>query len=164
MNIEELNAKLIDAENDEDKSENSSQFLTFMMNEEEYGIDILKVQEIRGWGQTTGIPNSAKYVKGVVNLRGTVVPVIDLRIRFGLEKVEYTAVTVVIVLKLINDGKEKIMGIVVDAVSDVHTVKESEVNHNPDLGDNVNSNFITGLGQVGDKTLILLDLDNLVAE
>nr|WP_230425583.1 chemotaxis protein CheW [Saccharobesus litoralis] len=132
------------------------------MNGEEYGVDILSVQEIRGWEKCTSIPNSPDYVRGVLNLRGTIVPVIDLRVRFGLANAEYSAVTVVIVLKLKQDDKDKIMGLVVDAVSDVHAISESQINVSPDLGDNQNSEFITGLGQVGDKMLILLDLNNIL--
>ncbi|KMT64400.1 chemotaxis protein CheW [Catenovulum maritimum] len=161
MNIEQLNAQLGELET-ELQPENMSQYLTFFMDNEEYGIDILKVQEIRGWESTTAIPNSAEYIKGVINLRGTIVPVIDLRLKFSIENVQYTAVTVVIVLKLTQEGKEKIMGVVVDAVSDVHSISDSQIKVSPGLGDNNNSKFIKGLGVVGDKTLILLELNDVL--
>ncbi|AWB66699.1 chemotaxis protein CheW [Saccharobesus litoralis] len=163
MNIEELNARLVESSEEGDEHIGDLlQYLTFIMNGEEYGVDILSVQEIRGWEKCTSIPNSPDYVRGVLNLRGTIVPVIDLRVRFGLANAEYSAVTVVIVLKLKQDDKDKIMGLVVDAVSDVHAISESQINVSPDLGDNQNSEFITGLGQVGDKMLILLDLNNIL--
>lgn len=164
MNIEELNARLLESSEGEENQENMLQYLSFMMNGEEYGVDILKVQEIRGWESCTSIPNSPSYVRGVLNLRGTIVPVIDLRIRFGLASADFTAVTVVIVLKLMQGDKEKIMGVVVDAVSDVHTIAESQINVSPDLGDNQNSEFITGLGQVQDQMLILLDLSDILEQ
>jgi purine-binding chemotaxis protein CheW len=157
MNIEELNSRLGQSSDGE-----TNQYLTFIMDNEEYGVDILKVQEIRGWEACTEIPNAAPYVKGVLNLRGTIVPVIDLRVRFALKKADFSEITVVIVLKLMQGGKEKVMGIVVDAVSDVHSISESQINNSPDLGDNQNSCFITGLGQVEDKMLILLCLQDLL--
>ncbi|NTS76515.1 chemotaxis protein CheW [Catenovulum sp. SM1970] len=162
MNIQELNARLAATDEEDESLEDSSQFLTFLMADEEYGVDILKVQEIRGWEQSTAIPNAPDYVKGVLNLRGTIVPVIDLRIRFGLPAIEYSPITVVIVLKLEQAGKDKIMGIVVDAVSDVHTILDSQINQSPELGDNKNSRFINGLGQAQDKMLILLNLNDVL--
>jgi purine-binding chemotaxis protein CheW len=162
MNIDELNARLTDADGNEIDNQNTSQFLTFIMNEEEYGVDILKVQEIRGWEYCTEIPNSPAYVKGVLNLRGTIVPVIDLRVRFNLPQATFDDVTVVIVLKLEQSGKEKIMGVVVDAVSDVHSLSSLDINDSPELGDNKNSEFISGLGQAKDSMLILLDLNDLL--
>lgn len=161
MNIESLNAQL--AENQDLIQDTSiEQYLTFLMAGEEYGIDILTVQEIRGWEQTTAIPNAPGYVKGVMNLRGTVVPVIDLREKFGLTTVEYSAVTVVIVLKIEQAGMDKIIGIVVDAVSDVYGIEASQFKTSPSLEQNQNSQFITGLAQVENKTLILLNLDQVL--
>lgn len=163
MNIDELNARLVESTvNEQDDFDEFQQYLTFLMNGEEYGVDILRVQEIRGWEKCTVIPNSSDYVRGVLNLRGTVVPVIDLRVRFGLANAEYSQITVVIVVKLRQDGKDKIMGLVVDAVSDVHALKRSQINVSPELGDNQNSEFIQGLGQVENKMLILLDLNNIL--
>ena len=138
------------------------QYLTFMMAEEEYGIEILAVQEIRGWEPMTKIPNSADYVKGVINLRGTVVPVIDLRFRFQLPKVDYSDVTVVIIVKVLIAGNEKIMGVVVDAVSDVYNLDKVEVSKAPDIGEPANREFIEGLINVKEKMVLLLDLQKIL--
>lgn len=138
------------------------QYLTFVMDNEEYGIEILSVQEIRGWEPMTAIPNAPDYVKGVINLRGTVVPVIDLRLRFQLPKVEYSEVTVVVIVKVLIDGNEKIMGIVVDAVSDVYSLNKDEAAQTPAVGDMANKEFIDGLINVGDKMVVLLDLDKVL--
>lgn len=138
------------------------QYLTFMMDNEEYGIEILSVQEIRGWEPMTSIPNSPDYVKGVINLRGTVVPVIDLRQRFQLPKVEYSEVTVVVIVKVLIGGNEKIMGIVVDAVSDVYNLDIEAVSQTPAVGDMANKEFIDGLINVDDKMVVLLDLNKVL--
>ena len=108
---------------------NTEQFLTFILSDEEYGVDILRVQEIKGWDSVTNIPNTPKYVRGVINLRGTIVPIIDLRIRFSMEQREYGPTTVVIVLKVMSgDNDSRIMGIVVDGVSDVYNIKKENIN------------------------------------
>lgn len=138
------------------------QYLTFVMDSEEYGIEILSVQEIRGWEPMTAIPNAPDYVKGVINLRGTVVPVIDLRLRFQLPKVDYSEVTVVVIVKVLIDGHEKIMGIVVDAVSDVYSLNKDEAAQTPAVGDMANKEFIDGLINVGDKMVVLLDLNKVL--
>jgi len=138
------------------------QYLTFMMADEEYGIEILSVQEIRGWEPMTVIPNQPDYVKGVINLRGTVVPVIDLRLRFDLEKIDYTDLTVVLIVKVSIAGDEKIMGIVVDAVSDVYNLDKESATRTPDVGDVDNKPFIEGLINVEDKMVVLLDLEKIL--
>ncbi|GAA0305905.1 chemotaxis protein CheW [Psychrosphaera haliotis] len=138
------------------------QYLTFMMDDEEYGIEILSVQEIRGWESMTSIPNSEEYVKGVINLRGTVVPVVDLRIRFNLSKFDYNELTVIIIVKVMIDKKTKIMGIVVDAVSDVYNIEKQKAKKAPDIGDSETKNYIEGLINVGDKMVVLLDLEKVL--
>ena len=138
------------------------QYLTFMMADEEYGIEILSVQEIRGWESMTVIPNQPDYVKGVINLRGTVVPVIDLRLRFNLEKVDYTELTVVVIVKVSIHGDEKIMGIMVDAVSDVYNLDKEIATKTPELGDVDNKPFIEALINVEDKMVVLLDLEKIL--
>lgn len=140
----------------------SDQFLTFIMAGEEYGVDILTVQEIRGWESVTPIPNAPPHVKGVINLRGTIVPIIDLRLRFGLEDVSYGPMTVVIVMKVESARGKRIMGIVVDAVSDVYSLSMQEVRAAPDLGDHVNTSYIKGLVNVDSKMVILLDINELL--
>ncbi len=138
------------------------QYLTFIMAAEEYGVDILRVQEIRGWNNVTPIPNTPTYIKGVINLRGTIVPIIDLRERFGMASVEYGATTVVIVLKVIKDDAERIMGIVVDAVSDVYNIEASEIKPAPDFGGEISIEFVSGLVSVEEKMLIIIDIDRLL--
>lgn len=138
------------------------QYLTFIMANEEYGVDILSVQEIRGWEKVTPIPNAPAHVKGVINLRGNIVPIIDLRQRFGMSQVEFSPITVVIVLKVETKLGSKVMGIVVDAVSDVYYVSTQDLRNAPDLGDSVNTSYIKGLVSVQGKMVILLDINTLL--
>ena len=138
------------------------QVLTFTLADEEYGVDILRVQEIKGWDSVTGIPNTPDYIRGVINLRGTIVPVIDMRLRFGLPPLEYGPLTVVIVLRVESGSRTRIMGIVVDAVSDVYNLPEDRIRPAPDFGGTVESEFITGLAGVEDKMVIVLDVDRLL--
>lgn len=138
------------------------QYLTFILAGEEYGVDILRVQEIKGWDKATPIPNTPEYIKGVINLRGTVVPIVDLRRRFGLEQIDYGSTTVIMVLKVNAEKGERTMGFVVDAVSDVYTVDKSQLKPAPDFGGSVSSDFIKGLATVDNKMVILLDIDQLV--
>lgn len=140
----------------------SEQYLTFLLADEEYGIDILRVQEIRGWSQVTSIPNTPDYIKGVVNLRGAIVPIIDLRERFHLADIDYGLTTVVIILKVEREGGERIVGIVVDAVSDVYSLPAGELSPAPDFGGVINADFLRGLATVGEKMIILLDIDGLI--
>lgn len=134
------------------------QYLTFIMAEEEYGVDILAVQEIRSWEEITEIPNAPDYVKGVINLRGTIVPILDLRLRFGLPCIEYGALTVVIVIKVEFAQHSKIMGMAVDAVSDVYSIMEQDAKMVPSFTESDNSEFVAGLVNVGEKMVALLDL------
>ncbi len=140
----------------------SDQYLTFIIAQEEYGVDILCVQEIRGWDNATPIPNAPKHVKGVINLRGTIIPVIDLRTCFGLGEVEYTAVTVVIVLKVKNAEKDRTIGIIVDAVSDVFSLDSADLKPAPDMGDADEVSCIKGLANINDKMVILLEINTLL--
>lgn len=144
------------------ESDETDQFLTFIVDDEEYGVDILCVQEIRGWESATPIPNAPAHVKGVINLRGTIVPIIDLRICFSIESIAYTPITVVIVLKVNTHKGERIMGIVVDAVSDVYAIAESDMRPAPDIGISMNTDFIRGLVSVDKKMVILLNIDQLL--
>ncbi len=144
-------------------SDDGNQYLTFIMADEEYGVDILCVQEIRGWESATPIPNAPPNVKGVINLRGTIVPLIDLRQCFGMDAIEYTPVTVVIVLKVETDKGSRVMGIIVDAVSDVYNLTDAELKAAPDLGDAVSTDYIRGLANVDEKMVILLEIDKLLA-
>jgi purine-binding chemotaxis protein CheW len=140
-----------------------SQYLTFFMAGEEYGVDILCVQEIRGWENSTPLPNAPGHIKGVINLRGTIVPIVDLRQCFGMQSIEHTPVTVVIVLKVKMEEGSRVMGIVVDAVSDVYSLSQSDMRPVPNLGDGVDTNFIRALVTVNDRMVILLNIDCLSA-
>lgn len=147
----------------ENESE-GSQFLTFVLAGEEYGIDILRVQEIKGWDTVTPIPNAPEYIRGVINLRGTIVPIIDMRRRFNLEAVEYGPLTVVIVLKVMraNAQSSRVMGIIVDAVSDVFNVDDDDIKPAPDFGSVVDVDFVKGLATLQENMVIILDIDHLL--
>ena len=138
------------------------QLLTFILAGEEYGVDILRVQEIKGWDTVTPIPNTPEHIRGVINLRGTIVPIIDLRMRFGLESIEYGATTVVIVLKVISNNKSRIMGIVVDGVSDVYNIAKDAMKPPPDFGSVISIDFVSGLATVGETMVIVLEIDHLL--
>lgn len=135
------------------------EFLAFTLGREEYGIDILKVQEIRGYESVTQIANAPAYLKGVVNLRGTIVPIIDLRIKFQQEKVTYDQYTVVIIVDL----NERTTGIVVDGVSDVLTLTPEQIKPTPQFTNGVETEYISGLGSVDTRMLILVDIEKLMA-
>ncbi len=146
-----------------DMGAGAAQYLTFMIHGEEYGVDILRVQEIKGWESATEIPNTPDYIRGVINLRGTVVPIIDLRRRFQIPTTEDTNTSVVIVLKVMcADDSERTMGFVVDAVSDVYNVTEENITATPDFGPQVRADFVRGLATVDEKMVILLDVDQLM--
>lgn len=143
--------------------ETTKQYLTFFLDGEEYGVDILGVQEIRGWEKTTILPNSPSYIKGVINLRGTIVPITDLRERFCLESKEYGPLTVVIVLNIFDSrSNKKVVGIVVDAVSDVYDISSSKIKSSPEIEQQVSGEFIEGLFNIDEKMLILLDINRLL--
>lgn len=139
-----------------------SEFLAFTLGSEEYGIDIHKVQEIRGYEQVTRIANAPAFIKGVINLRGIIIPVVDMRIKFKLGEPVYDQFTVVIILNI----NGRVMGMVVDSVSDVTTLAADEIKPAPEMGNGVasfNSEFLMGLGIVGERMLILIDIDRLMS-
>jgi len=166
-------------------SESKKEFLTFEIGTEEYAVEILRVQEIRGWQEPSPLPSVPSFVKGVVNLRGTVVPIIDLREKFNL-KVSYDDTTVVIVVHVITSTGERIVGLVVDAVSDVHAFDMSKLQPPPDISSSLKNQFVVGLGTIEEQMglgheerktsdepgrnkshgqmVILIDIDKLVAE
>ena len=141
----------------------SGQFLTFVLAGEQYGVDILRVQEIRGWQPVTRVPNAPAHMLGVLNLRGTIVPIIDMRMRFRLSNVEYAPTTVIIVLSVQGANGTHVFGIVVDSVSDVLDVQARDVKTKPDFGAAVNTDFISGLVTVGERMIMLLDIDKLLS-
>jgi purine-binding chemotaxis protein CheW len=140
------------------------QMLTFRLSEETYGVDILRVKEIRGWSPVTKIPQSPPHVLGVLNLRGAVVPIIDLRVRFALPSAEFSPVTVIIVLTLHTADGVKECGVVVDSVSDVVDIDPQSVKPPPALSSGRNSDFISGIATVDDRMLIMLNVDDLVTK
>jgi len=139
-----------------------NQYLTFFLAGEEYGVSILDVQEVRVWDGVTTIPNAPPYVKGVLDLRGVIVPIIDLRMRFNMETAEYDETTVIVVLKIEVADKQHIIGIVVDAVSDVLDVNEDQQKAAPEFETSGNTEFISGLATVNNKMVILLDTNKLL--
>lgn len=136
-----------------------SEFLTFTLGKEEYGIEILKVQEIRGYESVTRIANAPAFIKGVVNLRGTIVPIVDMRIKFNLGTPTYDQFTVVIIL---NIGR-RVIGMVVDSVSDVITLAPQQVRPAPEMGTALDTAYLIGLGTIDDRMLILVDVDRLMS-
>lgn len=141
-----------------DHGSTGHEFLTFTLGEEEYAIDILRVQEIRGYDAVTRIANTPPCIKGVINLRGTIVPIVDLRIRFNLEEVTYTEFTVVIILSV----GERVVGIVVDSVSDVITLDAEQIKPAPQFSAAMESDHIRGIGTIEERMLILLDIERLL--
>jgi purine-binding chemotaxis protein CheW len=140
----------------------SNQVLTFTLGDETYGVDILRVQEIRGWSPVTRIPQAPSHVLGVLNLRGSIVPIVDLRMRFSLERAEYTALTVIIVLSVESSLGRRDFGLVVDGVSDVMDIPASDLKPAPELGEHVSTEFIEGLVAVQGRMVMLLDIDKLI--
>jgi purine-binding chemotaxis protein CheW len=141
-------------------SVDTMEFLTFTLGEEEYGVDILKVQEIRGYDSVTRLPDSPDFVKGVVNLRGTIVPVVDLRLKFKLAEAVYNEFTVMVILNM----RGRIVGVVVDSVSDVIRLQAGHIQPPPELGAAVDTRFISGIGAPDEsRMLILLDIDRLMS-
>jgi len=137
---------------------NSRELLTFTLGKEEYGIDILKVQEIRGYDAVTTIANSPTFIKGVINLRGIIVPIIDMRIKFNLDNVTYNELTVVIILNV----AKRVMGMVVDGVSDVIALTADQLKAAPEFSSSLDAQYITGLGTVDERMIIVIDIEKLM--
>ena len=136
----------------------ANEFLTFTLGDEEYGVEILKVQEIRSYEEPTTIANAPAFIKGVVNLRGVIVPIVDMRIKFGLSKAEYNQFTVVIILNVAH----RVVGMVVDSVSDVLQLSGEQIREAPQFGASLDAEYITGLGTVDERMLILIDIEKLM--
>ena len=135
-----------------------AQFLTFVLGEETYGVDILKVQEIRGWKNVTPIPNAPKHIRGVLNLRGAIVPILDLRRRFSMDELQFTDHTVVVVVNVLG----RTVGMGVDGVSDVVDLDHESMRPAPDFGTNIDAGFISGLAPVDEAMVILLNVDDIL--
>lgn len=138
------------------------EYLTFMLNGEEFGVDILCVQEIRVLSAVTELPNKPSYLKGVINLRGVIIPIVDLRLRFGNEALDYNEKTVTIILRSQHTDKPMVVGIIVDAVSEVYKFENSAIRPAPALGNQIDNCFLKGLATVEEKLIILLDTNNLL--
>jgi purine-binding chemotaxis protein CheW len=140
------------------KTTEESEVLSFRLGKEEYAISILKVQEIRGYDAPTRLASAPDYLKGIINLRGSIVPIVDMRIKFGLGEPTYDEFTVVIILNI----AKHVIGMVVDSVSDVVTLTDDQIRPAPDMGTSVETDYLRGLGTVGERMLILLDIDKLM--
>lgn len=136
----------------------NNEFLSFTLGKEEYGIDILKVQEIRGYDAVTAIANTPEFIKGVINLRGIIVPIVDMRIKFKLGNITYDEFTVVIILNI----AKRVVGMVVDGVSDVLTLTPEQIKPAPEFGGTFDTQYLLGLGTVDDRMLILVDIEKLM--
>ena len=147
------------ANTDRSGTSNVSEYLTFTLGTEEYGIDILKVQEIRGYDPVTHIANAPEFIKGVINLRGVIVPIIDMRIKFKVGEPSYHEFTVVIIITVLG----RIIGMVVDGVSDVVALSPEQIKPTPEMGTALNTDYITGLGTINDQMLILVDIEKLMS-
>ncbi len=152
----------VEVEGEQKQVANAVQFLSFILGKEQYAVDILRVQEIRSWEPISRIPNVPSYEKGVVNLRGAIVPVIDLRDKFNLGHAEYTPMTVVVILQTEINGKNRIMGVVVDAVSNVIDIDKTTIQSPPEFGTKVSTEYINGLAAVDEQMVMLLDVDKLL--
>jgi len=142
--------------------EKEGKYLTFALANEEYGLEILKVREIIGYMDITAVPQTPVYVKGVINLRGQVIPVIDLRAKFGMETAKITEETCIIVVETTQDNHNISTGIVVDHVSEVLDIAGEDIEESPQFGSTVNTDFILGMGKIGDSVKILLDIDEVL--
>jgi purine-binding chemotaxis protein CheW len=138
------------------------QYLSFFLGGEEYATDILNVQEIKGWDTVTRVPYSPDYILGVINLRGSIVPVVDMRVRFSLPNAAFDAATVIIVVRVAGTRGDRIVGIVVDAVSDVYSIASDNIQPPPNVMGSVDQLFVVGLASLDDKLVIILDIERLV--
>ena len=142
----------------------TGKYLTFTLKEEEYGIGILKVKEIIGMMPVTSVPRTPEFVKGVINLRGKVIPVVDLRLKFSMESIDYTDRTCIIVVEIDSEAATVLIGIVVDAVSEVLNIKEDEIEDAPQFGTALDTNYILGMAKMEGGVKILLDIDQVLSQ
>lgn len=144
---------------EQNQGQSGVEALAFTLGKEEYGINILKVQEIRGYDTVTTIANAPEFIKGVINLRGVIVPIIDMRIKFNLGTPTYDQFTVVIILNI----ADRVVGMVVDSVSDVITLNPEQIKPAPDMGSTLNTDYLIGLGTIDERMVILVDIDKLMS-
>ncbi|RZB35774.1 MAG: purine-binding chemotaxis protein CheW [Desulfobacteraceae bacterium Eth-SRB2] len=144
-------------------AEKEGKYLTFTLAGEEYGIGILKIKEIIGMIPVTSVPKTPEFVKGVINLRGKVIPVIDFRLRFGMESIDYTERSCIIIVEVLGPSGKVMMGIVVDSVSEVLNIKSDEIDETPRFGVALNTDYILGMAKSDKSVKILLDIDQILA-
>jgi purine-binding chemotaxis protein CheW len=162
MQSETANATTSAAVNDLRQRENAGKHLTFRLSSEEYGLEILKVKEIIGLISITQIPRTPEHIRGVINLRGTVIPVMDLRIKFGMEAIEDTSETCIIVVEVSQGERTVRMGILVDSVSEVLDIAASDIEETPEFGAEVNTDFIQAMGKTRDRVIMLLEINEVL--
>lgn len=138
-------------------------YLVFHLGREEFGVEVVKVKEIMGLQDITSVPQTSRFVRGVINLRGKVIPVIDLRLRFGLDTAEYTQRTCIVVTQVEDRGHPMMMGVIVDAVSEVLTMQEADIEDTPEFGDDMRVDYILGLAKTKGRVKILLDIDRVLS-
>lgn len=151
------------ASSDSAVMDKEGKYLTFALGPEEYGLEILKVREIIGYMDITAVPQTPEHVKGVINLRGQVIPVIDLRTKFGMDTTGITEQTCIIVVEIAQQNRKFNTGIVVDRVQEVLDISTDEIEQTPQFGSNVNTDFILGMGKIGNSVKILLDIDKVLS-
>ena len=161
MNGEAANTTLVE---DTDIYDREGKYLTFTLDEEEYGIGIIKIKEIIGMMAITSVPQTPEFVKGVINLRGKVIPVVDLRLRFGLNAIDYTERTCIIVVEIEGHSEKVTIGVVVDAVSEVLNIKGDDIEDTPTFGTKLNTDYILGMAKMEGGVKILLDIDCVLSE
>ena len=137
-------------------------FLTFVLGQEEYGLEILKVREIIGYMEITHVPKTPDYIKGIINLRGKVIPIVDLRTHFGMEAIDVTEATCIIVVEITREDRHIETGIIVDQVSEVLDITAEQIEATPEFGSSVDTQFILGMGKIGDSVKILLEIDQVL--
>lgn len=143
--------------------ENATQYLTFLLGGEEHAVDVLRVQEIRSYENATKMPHTPNYVRGIINLRGSVVPIIDLRAKFDLDA-EFNFQTVTVLVKVFRAGKERTIGLVVDSVSEVYEILDEDMQPAPEMGGAISNDFVKSLATIDDRLVIILDIDSLINE
>ena len=152
-------AEIIEGEEELDSTAETQQFLTFTVGDAEYGVDIISVREVKGWSEPTRLPNKPEYIRGVLNLRGVIVPIFDIRSRFSQGKTETKETHVIVILAV----GSRIAGVLVDAVSDILTVNKTEIKDPPDQQNDEESRFVTGLIAIEDRMVVLLDMESLLS-
>ncbi len=160
--IQEVSAQVAQAAQEQETNGKEGKYLTFVLADEEYGLEILKVREIFGYMEITAIPQTPSYVKGVINLRGQVIPVVDLRLKFGMAEAEVTEQTCIIVVEISQGDKSVSTGIVVDHVSEVLDIAGGDIEDAPQFGSSVDTEFILGMGKIAETVKILLDIDKVL--